>query len=46
MCLSTGRAVHLDMDYQMLTRNLEVAHVVVVVVDLAVKRNFKFNVNI
>ena len=32
------------MDYRMLTNNLEVAHIVVVVVDLTVKCNFKFNV--
>ena len=38
--------VHLVVDYRMLTTNLEVVRFVVVVVDLAVKRNFKFNVNI
>ena len=40
------RAVHLVVDYRMLTTNLEVVHIVVVVVDVAVKRNFKFNVSI
>ena len=36
------RAANLVMDYQMLTTNLEVAHIVVIVVD----HNIKFNVNI
>ena len=34
------------MDYRILTMNLEAVHIVLVVVDLAVKQNFKFNVNI